>query len=139
MAVRVLISMPLRREGRGLALTGSQRQAHDFPAPHPADPDEFADPVLALRLSRCHEGVSLHLRQKRFRCAEISRMQALAMAWRASSPPSAPSAALSKVGRVSSMLRVKAAAGIASLPGKSRKRYGCVTPTRLAIASAEVP
>ncbi len=44
-----------REEGRGLALTATQRQAHGFPEPHPADPDEFANPVIALRLSRCHE------------------------------------------------------------------------------------
>jgi hypothetical protein len=37
------------------------------------------------------------------------------------------------------VLRTDAATKIAFLPGKSRKRYGCVTPTRLAIASVEVP
>lgn len=57
------------------------------------------------------------------------------MAWRACSLPSAPSTACSKASRVSSVLRVKAATKIACLPGKSRKRYGWVTPTRLAIAS----
>jgi hypothetical protein len=37
------------------------------------------------------------------------------------------------------MLRIKAATKIAFLSGKSRKRYGCVTPTLLAIAAVEVP
>ena len=40
---------------------------------------------------------------------------------------------------VSSMHRSAAARKIAFLPGKSRKRYGCETPTRLAIASVDVP
>lgn len=37
------------------------------------------------------------------------------------------------------MLRAKAATKIAFLPGKSPKRYGCVTPTHRAITSVEVP
>lgn len=37
------------------------------------------------------------------------------------------------------MLRTRAATKIAFLSGKSRKRYGCVTPTRSAIAAVVVP
>jgi hypothetical protein len=37
------------------------------------------------------------------------------------------------------MLRVRAVTKIAFLSGKSRKRYGCVTPSRLAIAAVVVP
>lgn len=50
-----------------------------------------------------------------------------------------PLAASSNVRTVSSMQRSEAARKIAFLPAKSRKRYGCETPTRLAIASVEVP
>lgn len=69
-------------------------------------PHELADLVTALRLGRCNDGVSLHL-------------------W----------AILSKAMRVSPMLRIKTATKIAFLPGESRKGYGCVTSTCLAIAS----
>ncbi len=68
----------------------------------------------------------------------ISRMYASPMAARASSPCS-PSAASAKTLRVSSRQRPAAAWKMAFLPGKRRKRYGCETPTRLAIASVEVP
>jgi hypothetical protein len=37
------------------------------------------------------------------------------------------------------MLRTSAARKIALLSGKNRKRYGCVTPTRRAIAAVDVP
>lgn len=37
------------------------------------------------------------------------------------------------------MLRARAATKIAFLSGKSRKRYGCATPARLAIAAVVVP
>jgi hypothetical protein len=37
------------------------------------------------------------------------------------------------------MLRVRAVTKAVFLFGKSRKRYGCVTPTRLAIAAVVVP
>jgi hypothetical protein len=37
------------------------------------------------------------------------------------------------------MLRVKATTKITFLSGRSRKRYGCVMPTRLATAAVEVP
>lgn len=60
------------------------------------------------------------------------------MECRASSP-SSPSEASSIVRRASSMQCSAAARKIAFLPGKSRKRYGCETPTRLAIASVDVP
>ncbi|WP_171116751.1 hypothetical protein [Streptomyces gossypiisoli] len=56
----------MREEGRGLVGLRAQRQAHGFPEPHPAGPDEFADPVIALRLGGCYEGVSLHLYQQPF-------------------------------------------------------------------------
>jgi hypothetical protein len=45
---------------------------------------------------------------------------------------------LSNARQAFSVLRVKAAA-IAFSPGRSRKRYSCVTPSRLAIASVEMP
>lgn len=75
-------------------------------------------------------------------CAEIGRMYPIAiellMAREAHSCRSSLATSRTPGGR-SSVLRVKAAATIAFSPGKGRKRYGCVTPARLAIASAEVP
>lgn len=53
--------------------------------------------------------------------------------------PLIPLVTLSNARRAPSVFRVKAVATIAFSPGKSRKRYGCGTPTRLAIAWVEVP
>lgn len=50
-----------------------------------------------------------------------------------------PSAASSKTSRMSSVQRATAATKMACLFGKSRNRYGCETPTRLAIVSVDVP
>lgn len=57
---------------------------------------------------------------------------------RTASSPSSPSAASAKTLRVSARHRSTAARNMACLLGKRRKRYGCETPTRLAIASVEV-
>lgn len=57
------------------------------------------------------------------------------MARRAGAPLFTPLAAISKARRVSSALRVNAATKIAFLSGKSRKRYGCETPARLALVT----
>lgn len=123
----------------GLVDIGTQRQVHGFPQSHPAGPDELARLVIAFCLSGRYDGVSLHLIRSVSGSVGISCAYASSMAPRACSLPSTRSAGRSKAGGCSSVLRTEAATKIAFLPGNGRKRYGCVTPTRLAIASVEVP
>ncbi len=68
----------------------------------------------------------------------MTSVYALAMA-RSASSPSRPSEASAKVRTVSSRHRSATARKSAFLFGKSRKRYGCETPTRRAIDSVDVP
>ena len=109
------------------------------PELHPAGPDRLAELVVAGRLGGGHRDVHLHLHQQPlgilgddFAVRVRHGVQGLL--------------ALQPLGGLREGLRVRvhavrgrAARKIAFLPGKSRKRYGCETPTRLAIASVDVP
>jgi hypothetical protein len=129
----------VREEGRGVGGIATQRQTHGLPEPHPAGPDELADLVIALRLGDCHEGVSLHLHQKRFR---VRRDQSHVSA---SHRTEGLLAVLHPVG-----LPLERQAGVLHAPHQSgdeyrplaRKEPEEVRPrdaTRLAIASVDVP